>query len=630
MASVSLAGFLITGWDPLTEVETSTNQVTADFSIPVDYPLLKTKFNLYNTALPSTASFDRDAKLLQELNVDSIRIEHNWGFNQTLSHTVGGTLDALTFDWTLPDRWQKDVWDQNVLFHWGYDYTPYPLATSWAAPPPIRQWREISYATARHLRETGSPVIYHEVWNEPDIPPTFFSGTIKDYEDLYANTVKEIKAADSDAKVGGPTVALTGWYDRFLHYVRKNALPLDFFSFHHYGAPGLMETSLVAKALAKDRYFNMTEMVMDEYNTYQRWLKGGPQDTYVGATELLHDFMTFLERPELTSVNWAQFEDPCVCGGPPPDQFLGLVTLDGHRKATFNAFKIYGMMPVDRNQAGVRGVHLEAVASSDSHKASLVLLNRTGESQAVAINLKNIPFPKANINVYRIDQTHSSYGDGAGEELMPTESFENIGTADWSWQGEIPNSGTLYFQADDGTDVSELAPVKVARIIRLNRYYPARGTTSYSDFDRKTWIARLGMADNRLANQEVGVTVEEIPSTLEISTKVDGNLQRLDSNSLLGLRLDYRVKGVFTKSVLFHGRYQGRVDLWDSRRTAQFPWGTRRQADETVAVPNMASFQIKPRMFAPANWDGRAEITFVMQNSGQGTRAKMIVRAQLN
>jgi hypothetical protein len=45
-----------------------------------------------------------------------------------------------------------------------------------------------------------------------------------------------------------------------------------------------------------------------------------------------------------------------------------------------------------------------------------------------------------------------------------------------------------------------------------------------------------------------------------------------------------------------------------------------------VAAPNLASFQIRPKEYAPANWSGRAQITIILQNSGVGTRAKITVR----
>jgi hypothetical protein len=274
----------------------------------------------------------------------------------------------------------------------------------------------------------------------------------------------------------------------------------------------------------------------------------------------------------------------------------------------------------------ISGAGLEAMASSDDHKASMVILNQTNFERRLDVRLNGIPFPKGNIRLYRIDDRHSSWGDGANELLTPTETFVNVDTKGWSWTGPIPHQSVIYFEADDATGLSELTPVQIGKIIRVHRYYPARGTTSYADFDRRTWIARLGMTNNQSADQEVGVTVEGLPATLNISMTVEGKLQKLDANSLLGVRLDYMVNGSYEKGVLFHGPHNG-TDLYDRGRTALIPWGTKRQADQVVAVADLASFQIRPSEYAPANWSGRTQMTFTLQNSGPGTRAKVVVRS---
>jgi xylan 1,4-beta-xylosidase len=78
---------------------------------------------------------------------------------------------------------------------------------------------------------------YWEIWNEPDFK-VFWTGSPQLYYTLYDKTARAIKAADSDALVGGPTISKpldAGAYrEGFLDYVRSNRLPLDFFSWHLY------------------------------------------------------------------------------------------------------------------------------------------------------------------------------------------------------------------------------------------------------------------------------------------------------------------------------------------------------------------------------------------------------------
>ena len=111
----------------------------------------------------------------------------------------------------------------------------------------------------------------------------------------------------------------------------------------------------------------------------------------------------------------------------------------------------------------------------------------------------------------------------------------------------------MYLEADDDTGNSDLTPSPVAKVIRTLHFYPDRAQAAYADFDRNTWTARLGTGSEASANSTVGVTAEDLPPALTVSAQTDGPLARHDENSLLGVRIDYQVGDVYTKSVLFHG-----------------------------------------------------------------------------
>jgi hypothetical protein len=283
-------------------------------------------------------------------------------------------------------------------------------------------------------------------------------------------------------------------------------------------------------------------------------------------------------------------------------------------------------MPVDRKKLKIIGP-FEAMASADGHNVGVVIWNPDPYQRRIDVHLDNIPFTEGDARIYRIDKSNASYGDGAEENLIPVETFEDVEFADWAWLDHIiPAHGIIYIEADDKSGLSELTPVKVANVIKVNHYYPQRGTTSYSDFDRKTWIARLGMAAEKIADQEVGVLADGLPETLSAAVMVEGNLQKIDKNSLLGVRVDYNIAGPYSKAVLFHGPYKG-VDLYDSRRDAAFPWSTKNVADQAVMVDDLTNFRISLKEYAPPDWKGKAHIAFIMQNAGTGTRAKIILQA---
>jgi xylan 1,4-beta-xylosidase len=641
------------------------NVIAADFSTPAGQPLIKSKFSVYDPVGPTVQQFDANLAKMGELNLNTYRLELAWGRRSGLgtSTGVGGTADKLVYDFQGLDHLVKQLHTQDVQLLGSFGYTPVPLqdvnggqpggptpgrggeavgAQSVAgargggggrgggsAPPKdLGKWKEAVAAFVRHYKEIGIPFGVNEVWNEPDGTYGFFRGTEAEYEQLYKATVEAIRGADPDATVAGPgSDHHLLWNMTFIDFVAANKLPLDYYSFHEYGSGELAVRQVERTESSINRYpaLNTAALSLDEWHDGEccTWCNDDVRNHYEGAPELLHDFMLLLDRPELASVSWAWWEDPGGRGA----GCMGLVTGDGRRKAVFNAWKLYAMMPVDRRHVHIEG-DLEAAASSDEHKASVLVWNRGSYDRRVDVHLKHLPFRAGTVRMYRIDGKHASPTDGAEENLAVTETYPVTAADGWSYlDATIPKYGILYFEATDGTGVSELTPARVGNVIRTDRYYPARGKTkSYADFDRKTWIARLGMMDETAADQEIGVLADGLPDALDAVVKVEGKLQKLDGNSLLGIRLDYRMEGKYAKAVWLHGPYGG-VDLFDRKRTAAMPWGLKRDVDQVVAVPDLAGFRIPLKTYAPSGWDGKVHISFVMENAGPGVRAKIMLRA---
>ena len=619
--------------------------VTADFATPADYPLSKTRFAGFNSGMVPLAHYQRDIALFDEVHPHSLRIDLGWGprWAGWAKQPVAGTIENILYDFNEMDQIAALLNEHNVLPYWSYCYMPAPLQENpgnyRSKPSDVAVWGEVLGTFARHHREScpANPVGYHEVYNEPD-NRDFLHATDREYIAMYHQSVLKIRDADPDAVVGGPALAFRDeWVAPFLKYVAEHRLPLDFFSFHYYPthstnyyqgasepANGAKSVASVIEAmrqqLAKYPEFSMTEMHLNEYNSYPiDYPKGGRQDKYPLASELLHNYLYFLSQPDLTQVHWAQFMDS---GG---GNFSGMISIEGHRKAVFNAYRIYAMMPVDRCQVSIHGTTAaEGMASADGHKVSLVLWSNSGSDQTVNVALNGVPFARGHFRVYRIDSDHANWGDNPeNEELLPMETLTGIPTDPFTWSGPLPKGGVLYLEVEDGTGISELAPNRVAKVIHVLRYFPNRKTSSYADFDRNTWIARLGMAVEQEAHEQIGVVAEALPPRLTVSIQTDGMLCRLDGNSLLGVRLDYQVGDSYAKSVLFHGPCNGSIDLYAPSRNAPMPWGTKRQADQLVTVPDLASFDIAPGDYAPADWTQRMQFTFIMQNTGPGTRAKI-------
>ncbi|HTJ79472.1 MAG TPA: hypothetical protein VL357_10800 [Rariglobus sp.] len=75
---------------------------------------------------------------------------------------------------------------------------------------------------------------HFEVWNEPDLHNTFWTGSMTDYFQLYAETAKAVKSVDERLRVGGPATSKTMWVPDLLAFCAEQRVPLDFISTHHY------------------------------------------------------------------------------------------------------------------------------------------------------------------------------------------------------------------------------------------------------------------------------------------------------------------------------------------------------------------------------------------------------------
>jgi len=608
--------------------------VTADFGRAVDYPLSKTKFAVYNSGLVTLDRYKRDVERFVEVSPESLRIDIAWGWgpdwNPYTVQPITGSPANLTYNFDELDELATLLNGVDVRPYWSYCYMPVPLQQNgdWrSAPVSMDGWERVLAAFARHYRERGIRIGYHEVYNEPDLidslsGPVFFSGTRDAYFEMYRRGALAIKGADPDAVVGGPALAFINedsWTVPFLEHVTTHDLPLDFFSFHHYGQGIEAKLAIVRAGLDRDPRFATTEMHLNEYNSLVvDYPLGGPQERHAAAAMLLQDVHLLLAHPEVTKVNWAQFLDSGH------DNYSGMVSIDGQRKAVFNAYKIYMRMPADRRQVTIAGPEgLGGMASTDGRRTSLIVWNRTESDQALTIDLSNVPFAAGTLRVYRIDAEHGSWGDDPGsDDVGPVETRAGVATAALSWSGPIPCDGVVYLEVSDGTDAPTAASVPCATVLRTLHYYPDRALTCYADFDPKTWTAWLGMASEERGVAIIGATVEHLPDTLDVSFEVDDVLRR-DEDSLCGLRIDYMVDGVYAKAVLVHGPDNG-VD--GPARSAQMPWGTGRQADQVMGISDLAHIRLEVSAYAPAGWGGRAQITFMMQSAEPGRRAKVLVR----
>lgn len=602
--------------------------VTADFSIQTGTPLIKTKFNVYQTPLAPMNRLRRDMPLLAELNIRSLRFESAWGkhidFN---APSISGTYPDFKYNYEDYDRFLKGVVAQNVnpLLTVGYNPAPLNIGTdSRNKPNDMQAWHKISKDFAAHWKQIGIKPIDYEIWNEPDLH-IFFNGTKADYFDIYKAGSTGVKLGDADAKVGGPVTAFAKWYKDFLAFVKVNELPLDFISGHAY-ANATEQLDSMRSALGASGWPRV-ETYLTEYASYTTSpntdiAEGGAQERFVAAADFLKDAKMFLSYTELTKVYWAQWLDVELLSKQGKWYYnkgtdkMGLVDLSGNRKALFNGFKIYNMMPVDRNKVTLNG-SADAMASSDAHNAALVIWNNAQTETNVVVNLHKLPFRKGTANIYRIDEGHSSYYENnASDSLEMVESVE-LSAGTFTWKGKLPGKGVIYFKLSDKSAISKLEKNAVAKHTRTHHWFQDRGNNNYADFDNHTWIARLGMGSQKdTALSQIGIEMMDVPSIIRIQTDTYGGPRSVNSRSFLGYRLDFVDKNQkYVKSILFHG------GLYNKKRKVALPWAKGGIADEVhfVSIKN-ASLEIAK--LAPPDFEGKLMLSFIQQDTGRNSGAK--------
>lgn len=115
-----------------------------------------------------------------------------------------------------------------TVFHYRGNITP---------PKDYDQWAEFIRLFGQHLLDRyGKDEVsrwFFEVWNEPNLA-FFFSGSQNEYFKLYKTTAETLKSVDPCFRVGGPATSNNAWVADFVDFCRRENVPVDFVSTHHY------------------------------------------------------------------------------------------------------------------------------------------------------------------------------------------------------------------------------------------------------------------------------------------------------------------------------------------------------------------------------------------------------------
>jgi hypothetical protein len=147
-------------------------------------------------------------------------------------------------------------------------------------PDDFEHYAEVLAGIVRHYNEGWANglhlgILYWEIWNEADIGPKMWSGTLDDYTRFYGIVAKRLKKEFPNIKIGGPAFCSLHEqrFSSLLTYCRDNDVPIDFISWHCYTADAadLVAQPLRGRQLLDTLGFNTTETMINEWHYLRSW-----------------------------------------------------------------------------------------------------------------------------------------------------------------------------------------------------------------------------------------------------------------------------------------------------------------------------------------------------------------------
>ncbi|MCR5851687.1 MAG: hypothetical protein K6G92_13440 [Bacteroidaceae bacterium] len=597
-------------------------EVSVDFSTWEEHPLVK-KFGAYQTPWVRSTELNRDLPKLAQLEARSMRYEMCWGNNNAYGEpSISGTKDNWTYNFTNYDNLFRRMRQNSQALIVSHGYCPSIInnGDNRNVPSDWNVWTKINRDWAEHWKKLNLGNEYIEVWNEPDCGTMFFLGTMEEYFDIYKYAAPAIVEGNPDLKVGGPVSALNNWHDAFGNFVMQNNLPWDFVSCHAYGTPG-WQFSTIHDVLKK---YNRkeTEILMTEFAPYGTgapiW-NDGPVEKAEHAMRFFNVVPEFLSTIDLSHVTWAQYIDVVDGNGNTlvgADKMGLLDGSTGKRKAIFNAFKLYGWMPLQRASVSTN-TSLQGLASKDDNCVCVVLWNNSPRTMPISLSLSDIPFGKGYIEVYRIDEEHNSWYETHRDNLTP-EYAEDIDITDGKQElsGIIGKRGVWFVRIMADKEKSSFEPVEMGHVVRTHQYYNdgRESTCPYAYFDAKTWTTSLSLNQMQTGWAVVGVTAENLPDVIHVSSTLSDGIRTMGRNAALAVHIEYQTAEGYTK----HDVYSYNSLAATRRQFA--PWETQTFTSSTQ-VEDFSDFNIPLKAEAPEGWTGRVIITYELSSMGKGAKA---------
>ena len=185
--------------------------------------------------------------------------------------------DPRSYNFAATDAYVRDIAASNrkVLFRFGRSQGVGGLMpTDFVKYANVAKHIVMHYARGWDNGMVGA-VEYYEVWNEPDLGATSWTGTAAQYYQFYTLIAQAVKGAVPEAFIGGPVADFPddrdGAYVRgFIKHVAENNVPLDFFAWHYYALSydpyDYYRLGTSIRSLLDEYGLNSTQQFVTEWN----------------------------------------------------------------------------------------------------------------------------------------------------------------------------------------------------------------------------------------------------------------------------------------------------------------------------------------------------------------------------
>lgn len=363
------------------------------------------------------------AAQMSSMGLKEIRVDHV--FDDSTYHVVRkNKTGQIVYDFTELDRVLIPLLDNGITPFIALSYMPSALGSKIYGPPnSLSAWSDAVTALVTHYRDLGHAGWDYEVWNEVDTNQ--WSGTIAQYNELYAASAKAVKAADPTARVGGGTasgLSSSGdWSGQFIKYLGAHpSVPADFFSVHSYWSDEWNEGP-GSRALLDAAGRKNLPIYLTEWNNLPNMMQGvgagsdsnnslsGP--AYI-AKRLFRTFDSEVAKfYYFTPIEGLVFNKPY-------NGDLGLITVDGHRKASGNVFEMYSHLesrsvPTKATGVGTKNQNVFGLVTknTDGTTVKAILWNNSDADATMAVKLTGLPFANTN---FRVQQKNVNATQGNG------------------------------------------------------------------------------------------------------------------------------------------------------------------------------------------------------------------------